>query len=842
MVCALFVAAVAARASEPDPSVAGPYQVGYYSLTMVDFLRDAREIPVDVWFPIVSGTGTGTALYTEADLMPGLQWPAPSAQIGGTASGEGPFPLVVFSHGAGCSIYSYVNTIETLASHGFVVVAPTHRGNTLTNYMWGNGDALPRVLLDRTRDISFVIGAMLDHGATPGDPLYQVIDADEVGVMGHSWGGFAAMGTPGGYKNEIPDARVKAIVPFGPSSDLLSGRDLSRVHVPALLIDGLGAERYQERAFNLLGGPDTHEALIPETRHYDFESSFCAFYEFLLANNAPSEVINFLAPQYADVCGTSSIGDAELARILNTYVVAFFSQHLKGDARYVPYISERHSHLMDPGIAWIDKAYPDFNGNGIEDTQDIAQGYSKDLNKDGVPDEAQVEILFVNAASINEVQDGLTWATAFRDLQRALRVAEAGPQHVTRQIWVAAGRYTPDSGTFERSRSFYLVDAVEVLGGFAGWEADPTQRNTKQNVTILSGDLLANNCAACANYTEDSNHVVRIHGNIISAVLDGVTIDGGNADFDDYGWGGGGLVASFAGDATIRDCVIRDCRAPRGGGAFVTLFSRPWFDRVAFVDNVAGVGGGAYIETPDADARFDSCLFARNLADSPGQGGGVAVLYDAAPRFTNCTIADNHAEFEGGGLYAYWDAQPKLYNSILWENTAEQGAQVRLDTINPGDFPCDVTVYFSCVEGGPERISVGAGNFVNWGDANISENPRFRNPAAGNYRLARDSSSIDWGTKDYLTEGRLLDLDGHDRIFEWWSKNGYDTEPEVDLGAYESACPADFNNDGSVDDFDLFDFLNAFYAGDPAADYNADLFIDDFDFFDILNDLYTGGC
>ncbi|MBL8763594.1 MAG: hypothetical protein JNM07_04925 [Phycisphaerae bacterium] len=46
-------------------------------------------------------------------------------------------------------------------------------------------------------------------------------------------------------------------------------------------------------------------------------------------------------------------------------------------------------------------------------------------------------------------------------------------------------------------------------------------------------------------------------------------------------------------------------------------------------------------------------------------------------------------------------------------------------------------------------------------------------------------------------------------------------------------CPGDWNGDGTADDFDYFDFLNAFFAGE--ADFNGDTTTDDFDFFDFLN-------
>ncbi|MBL8765016.1 MAG: hypothetical protein JNM07_12175 [Phycisphaerae bacterium] len=48
-------------------------------------------------------------------------------------------------------------------------------------------------------------------------------------------------------------------------------------------------------------------------------------------------------------------------------------------------------------------------------------------------------------------------------------------------------------------------------------------------------------------------------------------------------------------------------------------------------------------------------------------------------------------------------------------------------------------------------------------------------------------------------------------------------------------CAGDFNHDFVVDDFDYFDFLNAFFGNDIGADVNGDTSVDDFDYFDFLN-------
>ncbi|MBL8763381.1 MAG: hypothetical protein JNM07_03835 [Phycisphaerae bacterium] len=50
-----------------------------------------------------------------------------------------------------------------------------------------------------------------------------------------------------------------------------------------------------------------------------------------------------------------------------------------------------------------------------------------------------------------------------------------------------------------------------------------------------------------------------------------------------------------------------------------------------------------------------------------------------------------------------------------------------------------------------------------------------------------------------------------------------------------SCCASDFNADTSADDFDYFDFMNAFFANDAAADVNGDTIVDDSDYFDFLN-------
>ncbi|MBL8765349.1 MAG: hypothetical protein JNM07_13890 [Phycisphaerae bacterium] len=89
---------------------------------------------------------------------------------------------------------------------------------------------------------------------------------------------------------------------------------------------------------------------------------------------------------------------------------------------------------------------------------------------------------------------------------------------------------------------------------------------------------------------------------------------------------------------------------------------------------------------------------------------------------------------------------------------------------------------------------------------------------------------------------------GSPMTFGYYTSNGtgYDgcfgTSSVADnLALTITPCAADVNCDGSIDDFDYFDFLNAFFADSMAADFNGDTSVDDFDYFDFLN-AFFGGC
>lgn len=64
---------------------------------------------------------------------------------------------------------------------------------------------------------------------------------------------------------------------------------------------------------------------------------------------------------------------------------------------------------------------------------------------------------------------------------------------------------------------------------------------------------------------------------------------------------------------------------------------------------------------------------------------------------------------------------------------------------------------------------------------------------------------------------------------------------DADTWELAVVCRADFNRDARADSQDFFDFLTAFFQGEPSSDFDGDGNLDSQDFFDFLG-TFLGGC
>jgi dienelactone hydrolase len=146
------------------------------------------------------------------DEVPGRDLPT---TVWYPSDGEGPYPVVVFSHGIQSGPSAYGDLLSAWASAGFVVAAPVF---PLTNV------DVPPVYLDvlnQPADVSFVLTQVLALHTTAGDVLEGQLDTAEVAAAGHSAG---AVTTVGLLNDCCVDERISAAVVlagtltgFGPS-------------------------------------------------------------------------------------------------------------------------------------------------------------------------------------------------------------------------------------------------------------------------------------------------------------------------------------------------------------------------------------------------------------------------------------------------------------------------------------------------------------------------------------------------------------------------------------------------------------------------------------------------
>jgi len=159
---------------------------------------------------------------------------------------EGPFPLVVWSHGAFGSKEGYRPLVDFWAGHGYVVLQATH-SDSLKLGTRPNDPAAFRDWASRPADVSFLLDALATiEGEVPA--LTGRIDPERVGVGGHSFGAHTAqliggvsvrrLARPpeGGFR----DPRVRAVLLVSPQGRgaLLGRRAWDTLEVPSMVVTG----------------------------------------------------------------------------------------------------------------------------------------------------------------------------------------------------------------------------------------------------------------------------------------------------------------------------------------------------------------------------------------------------------------------------------------------------------------------------------------------------------------------------------------------------------------------------------------------------------------------------
>ena len=200
----------------------GPYGVGETSLMLVDTSRPTmpngsfpgaptRNLPTAVWYPTAPDAGGANAPL------------APDGR---------PFPLVVFGHALGS--YNTQSTFLTthLASHGYIVAAPSF---PLSN-LGAPGGATVADVAAQVGDVTFVIDSFLAFASDARNRFAGGVDAERIGLTGHSGGALTTLVAT--YDAHLREPRIKAAVAFAPPACFLQAGYFDAAHVPLLVVQG----------------------------------------------------------------------------------------------------------------------------------------------------------------------------------------------------------------------------------------------------------------------------------------------------------------------------------------------------------------------------------------------------------------------------------------------------------------------------------------------------------------------------------------------------------------------------------------------------------------------------
>jgi predicted dienelactone hydrolase len=395
-------ASIARRA--PDPEQQGPFEIGFTYFMLQDTSRsDAvfptyRPIPVYVWYPVDPGdiNGSTPAVYPIDPIFGYLppsissDWEAFGADPvyqEPLVSSDGPFPLVVFSPGWGGPAWGHIFLAARLASHGFVVAVTHHHGDWI--FPWEPFDHIATACVNRPRDISFMLTDLLNKNGTPGEVLYGAIISSQVAASGWSLGGYASMTLAGGDDSVCdkimelgfpgvpsdtcvptpPDPRIKLILPFDGSNQVLYFDELARISVPTM---GMGQEwsaleaqdpafaSWQARQHSAIQGHPCYRVDLADADHV----AFCNICEAAYALYETGHIDEVTRDMWIAGTCAAPIPRSEVHRLISKYAIAFLKKYLAHEQGYKKILTQGYA-LKEPYIEFF--VTEKRNPNSIDD-------------------------------------------------------------------------------------------------------------------------------------------------------------------------------------------------------------------------------------------------------------------------------------------------------------------------------------------------------------------------------------------------------------------------------------------------------------------------------------------
>ncbi len=318
-----------------------------------------RPLKLEVWYPAHLPPGKkeitvyedtfGNPADSARPLVP-FTFSGRAIRDAGPVTDSAAFPLVIVSHGYPGSrvLLSYLT--ENLASKGYVVAAIDHTEST-----HGDQQGFASTLLNRSKDISFILNQMADAGNRNSNHfLSGIVDVKNTALIGYSMGGYGVMNVAGaGYSEQLADffssiaggskaveiltannkeyktsrdPRIKAVVAFAPwgmQRGVWNLEGLKAVKHPVFFISGdlddiSGYEKGTRALFNGIVNSDRYLLTYKNARHNT------------APNPPPAGTLKpGLATKDYDHYAESSWNERRINNINQHFVTAFLGIHLK---------------------------------------------------------------------------------------------------------------------------------------------------------------------------------------------------------------------------------------------------------------------------------------------------------------------------------------------------------------------------------------------------------------------------------------------------------------------------------------------------------------------------------
>lgn len=262
----------------PELAVFGEFDIGVSTIEVsiqdaVDVLNTPRggetafyerKLTLEVWYPADLTMGQPGGTYKAITRNPEI-----IAMLHGRAVRDaepqieqGPYPLIIISHGYPGNRYLLSHTGENLASKGYIVASIDHKEST-----YEDQQSIASTLYNRPTDQKAVLNSLAALSEEIESPFYSLVDSENTGIIGYSMGGYGLVNNLGGgfseqsinsfisppnglleiHSTSSPnfrdrlDVRIKAgllVAPWGMNAGFWTDADLAGITVPSFYIAG----------------------------------------------------------------------------------------------------------------------------------------------------------------------------------------------------------------------------------------------------------------------------------------------------------------------------------------------------------------------------------------------------------------------------------------------------------------------------------------------------------------------------------------------------------------------------------------------------------------------------